>query len=108
MTEEQYAAIQADLAANAKEHESYNRRLSEHDDAIRELSKTQLILERLSNAVNNLATTMTEVKSSVQRVDQRVAQLEQEPADKWKKMTWKVVELVLAAVVGAVIMYVSR
>ena len=38
-------------------------------------------------------------------MDRRVGEIEREPADKWKKATWKVVELVLAAAVGAVLAY---
>ena len=108
MNEEQYGKILADIAANEKEHESYNRRLKEHDDKIEKLQETQILLERLTNAVNNLSTGVGELKTTVQRVDSRVAALEQEPADKWKKATWKVVELLLAAVVGAVITLVSK
>ena len=96
------------LRANDKEHESYNRRLHEHDEAIRELQQTQIQLERLTNAVNNLTAGIGEVKTAVQGVDRRVADLEREPADKWKKATWKVIELLLAATVGFFISYLSK
>ena len=96
------------LRANDKEHESYNRRLHEHDEAIKELQQTQVQLANLTNAVNNLATGMTDLKTVVQGVDRRVAEMEKEPADKWKKATWKVVELLLAAAVGFLISYLSK
>ena len=38
MTEEQYAEIRAALASNATEHESYNRRLREHDERLQKQS----------------------------------------------------------------------
>ena len=98
MNEEQYADIKAKLAENEKEHESYNRRLSEHDNDIRELSKTQIILERLTNAVTNLSTGMGEIKTTVQSVDRRVAALEMEPGERWKKIVWEVLKW---AVIGA-------
>lgn len=108
MNDEQYAEVKAALAANEKEHDSYNRRLREHDEAIKELQQTQIQLERLTNAVNNLTAGIGEVKTAVQVVDKRVAELEREPADKWKKATWKVVELLIAAAVGFFISYLSK
>ena len=65
-------------------------------------------LANLTNAVNNLATGIGEVKMAVQGVDKRVADLEHEPADKWKKASWKVVELLLAAAVGFLISYLTK
>lgn len=108
MNEEQYAEVKASLASNETEHLSFRRRLDEHDGDIRELKQTQILLERMTNAVNNLSTCVGELKTTVQRVDSRVAALEQEPADKWKKATWKVIELLLAAAVGAVITLISK
>lgn len=108
MNEEQYAEVMGALRANDKEHESYNRRLHEHDDDIRKLRETQIQIERLTNAVNNLATGIGEIKTAVQGVDRRVADLEREPGEKWKKATWKVVELLLAAIVGGVIAYLIK
>lgn len=108
MNDEQYAEVMGALRANDKEHESYNRRLHEHDESIKELQQTQIQLANLTNAVNNLANGIGEVKTAVQSVDKRVADLEKEPADKWKKATWKVVELLLAAAVGFFISYVSK
>lgn len=105
MNEEQYAEIIGAIKANETEHASYNRRLHEHDEAIAGLRQTQIQIERLTNAVNNLATGIGEVKTAVQGVERRVAEIEKEPAEKWKKATWKIVELVLAAIVGAALAY---
>lgn len=108
MNEEQYAEVMGALRANDKEHESYNRRLRDHDEDIRKLRETQIQIERLTNAVNNLAAGIGEVKTAVQGVDRRVADLEREPGEKWKKVTWKVAELLLAAIVGGVIAYLIK
>ena len=105
MNEEQYAEVMGALRANEKEHESYNRRLHEHDEDIRKLQETQIQIERLTNAVNNLATGISELKTSVQTVDRRVADLEREPGDKWKKLSYEIVKLVVAAIVGGALAY---
>lgn len=98
MNEEQYASIRADLARNEQEHESYNRRLHEHDEAIRELQTTQIQIERLTNAVNNLSEGVRDMKTTVQRVDQRVADLEKRPLERWQKIGFEILKW---AVIGA-------
>lgn len=108
MNDEQFAEVLAAIKANETEHKSYNRRLDGHDEAIKELQNTQIQIANLTNAVNNLAAGISDVKTTVQSVDRRVAELEREPGDKWKKATWKVVELVLAAAVGFAISYLSK
>ena len=108
MTEEQYAEVKAELASNGTEHGSFRRRLDEHDDKIAILQQTQIQLVKLTNAVNNLATGVGELKTTVQRVDSRVAALEQEPADKWKKITWEIIKAVVMAVVGAGIVLLTK
>lgn len=108
MNEEQYARIVASIESNETEHRSYNRRLSEHDKAIWELQQTQVQLANLTNAVNNLATGMTDLKTVVQTVDKRVADMEKEPADKWKKVTWEIIKAIVLAGVGAAITLLTK
>ena len=108
MTEEHYAEVKAKLASNDTEHGSFRRRLDEHDEKIDKLQQTQIQLVNLTNAVNNLATGVGELKTTVQRVDSRVAALEQEPADKWKKITWEIIKAVVMAVVGAGIVMLTK
>ena len=108
MNDEQYAEIIGALRANEQEHSSYNRRLHEHDEKIDKLQQTQVQLANLTNAVNNLASGIGEVKTAVQSVDKRVGELEREPADKWKKITWEIVKAVVMAAVGAGIAILTR
>lgn len=108
MNEEQYAEIKAALASNTTEHSSFKRRLDEHDAKIDKLQQTQIQLANLTNAVNNLANGISEVKTAVQGVDKRVADLEREPADKWRKITWEVIKAVVLAAAGVAIGYFTR
>ena len=92
MNEEQYASIRADLARNEQEHESYNRRLHEHDESLKELQKTQIHLERLTNSMDNLIANIKDMKSTIQSVDQRVADLEKKPLEKWQKIGFEILK----------------
>ena len=105
MNEEQYAKIREDLARNEQEHESYNRRLREHDETLKELGKTQLTLERLSSAVMNLSDGIKDVKAAVLGVDKRVSDLEREPADKWKKISFEILKYIVLAIAGVALGY---
>ena len=108
MNDEQYAEIIGALRANEQEHASYNRRLHEHDEKIDKLQQTQIQLANLTNAVNNLASGIGEIKTAVQSVDKRVGELEREPADKWKKITWEIVKAVVLAAAGAGIAILTK
>ena len=108
MNDEQYAEIIGALRANEQEHSSYNRRLHEHDEKIDKLQQTQVQLANLTNAVNNLANGIGEVMTAVQSVDKRVGELEREPADKWKKITWEIVKAVVLAAAGAGIAILTK
>lgn len=108
MNEEQYVEVMGTLRANDKEHESFNRRLHEHDESIKELQQTQIQIERLTNAVNNLTAGVRDIKTAVQSVDSRVAAIEKEPGENWKRAVWKVVELLIAAAVGYFIATIGK
>ena len=105
MTEEQYATIRAELARNEQEHESYNRRLHEHDDALKQITNTQIQLVKLTNSVENLAKGVSDLKAAVSTVDSRVAAIEKEPGETWKKIVWEVLKAVVLAVAGIAIGY---
>ena len=101
LNEEQYAELKAKLASNDTEHGSFRRRLDEHDESLKKLSETQVILERLSNAVSNLTASVGEIKVSVQGVGNRLDAIEREPADNWKKITFEIIKYIVIAAIGA-------
>lgn len=98
MHDEDIKALRADMAANDKEHESFRRRLHEHDEQIN-------AIHTLATSVEKLADAMNETKKTVEKIDRRVEDIEKEPADRWKKITFEVVKAVVVALVGAALMY---
>ena len=108
MNEEQYAAIREELAANHKEHESYNRRLREHDEKLERYGEILVLLERLTNTVKSLTENMGEVKTTVQGMDRRLDVIEREPGDNWKKASWELFKYVLLAIAAGVVGYVIK
>ena len=108
MNEEQYAKIVADLAANDTEHSSFKRRLDEHDTAIREQNKIFVALEKQSNAIESMNTSMGRVEKKVDGIGSRVDALEKEPGEKWKKVTWEIVKYMVLALVGVAVGWVIK
>lgn len=101
MTEEQLAKITADLASNETEHESFRRRLKEHDEKLEKQADFLVAMERMSNAIKSVADSVGRVETKVTSIDNRVADLEKEPAEKWKKITWEVLKYIVLALAGA-------
>lgn len=105
MTEEQLAKILADNAVNDKEHESFRRRLNEHDEKLKQQDKILVAMERQSNAIERVADSVGRVENKVTSIDNRVATLEKEPGDKWKKISFEIVKYVVLALVGLAVGY---
>lgn len=98
MHDEDIKSLREGAAANDKEHESFRRRLHEHDEQIN-------AIHQLTVAVSKLAEGVAETKRTVDKIDRRVEAIEKEPGEKWKKMAFEVVKAVVLACVGAALAY---
>ena len=83
-----------DASANAKEHESFRRRLSEHDEQIN-------AIHQLTAAVQSLADSMAATKTTVDKIDKRVEAIEKEPGERWKKIAFEIIKAIVLTAVGA-------
>lgn len=93
---EQLAELRERMASNDQEHESFRRRLKDHDE------KVNCLIE-LTGSVKSLAVSMDQTRRTVEKIDKRVEAIEHEPADKWKKISFEAVKLIAAALIGAVL-----
>lgn len=100
INEEQYAVIKAAISSNEVEHESFKRRLNEHDAALKKQGDILIVIERQSNAIEKVVHAMNRVEKTVDSIDKRVAVLEKEPADKWRKIVFEVIKYLVIAAVG--------
>ena len=103
MNEEQYAEVMAKLASNETEHKSFCRRLDEHDALLREQNKIVVAIEKQSNAIETMNTSMGRVEKKVDSLSGRVDAMEKEPGEKWKKVSWEILKYVLLAIAGVVV-----
>ena len=103
MSEHEYAELLAKLAANQQEHESFKRRLTEVEDATKEHGAIMKEIWSLSAAIKSILESQQRTEKDIKSMNARVAALEAEPADKWKKMTWEIAKALVLAVAGIVI-----
>ena len=108
MNEEQYAEVVAKLASNETEHKSFCRRLDEHDALLREQNKIVVAIEKQSNAIETMNTSMGRVEKKVDSLSGRVDAMEKEPGEKWKKVSWEILKYVLLAIAGVVVGLIVR
>ena len=100
MDEQRYAEITAALASNETEHKSFRRRLDDHDEALKKQGDILIIMERQSNAIEKMSGAVGRVETKVDKIDSRVAVLETEPADNWKKVTFEIIKYLVIAAIG--------
>ena len=108
MNEEQYAEIKAALASNETEHKSFKRRLDELGELMKKNNEILVILERQNNAIERLGRGVDRVEHMVNTVDGRVAVLEKEPGEKWKKMTAEIIKWAVIGLLSGAAGYVLR
>ena len=96
------------LAKNEQEHKSFRRRLDELEKEAQKQNGILVTLQKQGDAIENMTRALTEVKSTVENIDKRVDNIEHEPADKWKKITFEIVKYIVIAAVGAAIAIIMK
>lgn len=88
----------------------YNERMQRVDDEnnrqnhrIDKLEGAFDKLSELATSVKLLAQNMSDMKTELQRQGKRLEEIEQEPADKWKKLTWLIITGVAGAALGFIL-----
>lgn len=78
-------------------------------DMLEENSRKQtdilLALQRQGDAIETMNGKLDIVAENVEEVGSRVAVLEQEPAIKWKKITFEIIKYIALAIVGVIVGY---
>ena len=75
------------------EHDRQNHRLSELEEAVKNIST-------LTVSVSKLAVSMEQMAEEQKKTNVRLTALEQEPAENWKKAVWLVITALISAAVG--------
>ena len=97
--------VDQETAANREAHASFKRRLDALEGAAKERTEMLVAIQRQGDAIENIGKKVSEIAVSVGNVEQRVDEIEKEPADKYKKLAFEVIKYIVLAVVGAFIGY---
>ena len=76
-----------------KENDRQNKRLSELETAIKEITKITILIERLANSIENM-------QKELCSQGQRLKDIEDKPKNEWDKLKWLVIGAVVTGVVG--------
>lgn len=102
------AKVDEQTATNKAEHESFKRRLKDLEDGGKERTEMLLAIQRQGDAIQSMDKKMDGIAVSVGRVEKRVDEIEKEPADKWKKISFEIVKYVVLAAVGVAVGYILK
>lgn len=75
-------------------------------DAIESMNEK---IDNMSDKVDTKIDGMSErVENAVGKLDKRITEIEMEPADKWKKVSFEIVRYIVLAVVGVAVGYLIK
>ena len=94
-----------DMASAKTEHHSFKRRLDELEENGRKQNEILITLQRQADAIESINKKIDVVADSVEAVNGRVAQMEKEPAERWKKISFEIIKYIVLAAAGAVAGY---
>ena len=97
--------VDRETAANETEHASFRRRLDKLEEAGKERTEMLLAIQRQGTAIENIGKKVGEIAVSVGNVEKRVDEIEQEPADNYKKLKYEIIKYIVLAVLGAFVGY---
>ena len=94
------------MAANEQEHESFRRRLKEHDERIVQINDLTLAVQRQGDVMERVVDAQQKTQQSIDRVEKRVVDLEREPADRWRKLAFEIIKWAVIGTLGLIAGYV--
>ena len=97
--------VDRETAANETEHASFRRRLDKLEEADKERTEMLLAIQRQGTAIENIGKKVGEIAVNVGDVKKRVDEIEQEPADNYKKLKYEIIKYIVLAVLGAFVGY---
>lgn len=92
-------------AANTAEHSSFERRLDELEESGKRQSEILVTLQKQADAIESMNGKIDSMADKVEGAVNKISELEREPGEKWKKISFEIVKYVVLAIAGAAIGY---
>lgn len=106
--QEHITQLSAGMAENRSEHRSFRRRLDELEENGRRQNEVLITLQRQADAIESINKKIDGVAGSVEAVADRVSKMEQEPAERWKKIGFEIIKYAVLAALSAAAGYMLK
>ncbi len=93
-------SLKQESALNTESCERAHERLDGVEKEQKEQGRLLVVIERLTNGISSLNEKVGSIEKKVDGLGTRITCIEQEPAGKWKQLTWALFILALGAVAG--------
>ena len=113
--DERIAGLQAQVsqmmervAEDRGDYQSILRRLEELESSDRRQNEMNIALQRQTDTIDALHEKMDALADQMNSVSGRVSEIEKEPGERWKKISFEIIKYIVLAAVGAAIGYLSK
>lgn len=96
------------MAENRSEHKSFRRRLDELEEAGRRQNDILITLQRQADAIEAMGEKIETLAGCLNRVTGRVAEMEREPGERWKKIVFEIIKYIVLAALGAAVGFMMK
>lgn len=105
---EHISDLMAKASANEMEHSSFRRRLDALEKSSGAQTEILLTLQKQGGAIESMGESLRTMTDRIGRIDSRLVAIEQEPADKWKRMLFEIAKYIVLAALGVAVGYLVK
>ena len=96
-------SVAEETARNQAEHSSFKRRIGDLEDGFKQQNGILVTLQKQADAIESIDKKIDVTTGAIEGVSARLDKIEQEPADKWKKISFEIVKYIVIAALGVVV-----
>lgn len=100
--------LEALVAVHEQKITAVEKRIAKLEDISSGLTELKIAIERTNSNVDRVVSSIETLAHKQEEHEQRIDTIEKEPAEKWTALVKQITQLVVAAIVGAVLAYFVR
>lgn len=100
--------LEALVAVHEQKITAVEKRIAKLEDISSGLTELKIAIERTNSNVDRVVSSIETLAHKQEEHEQRIDAIEKVPAEKWTSMVQQITQLVIAAIVGAVLAYFVR
>ena len=106
--QEHVSQLSERIAASGGDQRELLRRVSALESNDRQQSGMNVTIQRQADAIEALQEKVNALAEQLHDVARRVAEIEKEPGERWKKISFEIIKYIVLAAVGAAIGYLMK